>query len=113
MALAANYVLPKSKDMPHSDEYFDKVFSTLLCFLLLWLSITTILKLHFYFKVLFVELNRDESQKYLDQMKQNTASLSNNNPSTLSCRGSFQSSAGSGLQNQGSLAGFYLHTLTF
>ncbi|XP_004485703.1 uncharacterized protein [Cicer arietinum] len=77
--MIANYVLPKSKDMPHSDEYFDKV--------------------------LFVELNRDESQKYLDQMKQNTASLSNNNPSTLSCRGSFQSSAGSGLQNQGSLAG--------
>ncbi|TKY71624.1 Heterogeneous nuclear ribonucleoprotein U protein 1 [Spatholobus suberectus] len=45
MAVAANYVLPKSKDMPHSDEYFDQV--------------------------MFVELNQGESQKYLDQMKQN------------------------------------------
>jgi len=26
MAMAANFVLPKSKDMPYADEYFDMVF---------------------------------------------------------------------------------------
>ncbi|GAU33528.1 hypothetical protein TSUD_386730 [Trifolium subterraneum] len=67
--MIANYVLPKSKDMPHSDEYFDQ----------------------------------DESQKYLDQMKQDIPPLSNNNPPTLSYRGSSQYSAGSSLQNQGNL----------
>lgn len=29
MVVAANYVLPKSKDMPRSDEFFDQVFSNL------------------------------------------------------------------------------------
>ncbi|XP_058749803.1 uncharacterized protein LOC131622781 [Vicia villosa] len=77
--MIANYVLPKSKDFPNSDEYFDKV--------------------------LFVELNREASQKYLDQVKQDTPSLSNNNQSTLSRRGSSQSSFGPALQNQGSSTG--------
>ncbi|WJX26529.1 hypothetical protein P8452_15440 [Trifolium repens] len=81
--MIANYVLPKSKDMPHSDEYFDQV--------------------------LFVELNHDESQKYLDQMKQDIPSLSNNNPLTLSCKGSSQYYAGSALQNQGNLTGSDTH----
>ncbi|PNY09321.1 hypothetical protein L195_g005868 [Trifolium pratense] len=81
--MIANYVLPKSKDMPHSDEYFDQV--------------------------LFVELNRDESQKYLDQMKQDIPFLSNNSPHTLSCKGSSQYSAGSALQNQGNLTGSDIH----
>ncbi|KAL5096588.1 hypothetical protein RYX36_000915 [Vicia faba] len=81
--MIANYVLPKSKDLPYSDEYFDQV--------------------------LFVELNRDVSQKYLDQMKQDTLSLSNNNPSTLSHRGSSQSSSRPALQNQGSSTGSGIH----
>ncbi|GMH26922.1 hypothetical protein Nepgr_028765 [Nepenthes gracilis] len=41
--MIANYVLPKSKDMPGSDEYFDLV--------------------------MFPELNRATSQRYLDEMK--------------------------------------------
>ncbi|XP_058749780.1 uncharacterized protein LOC131622754 [Vicia villosa] len=65
-SMAANYVLPKSKDLPHSDECFDQV--------------------------LFIELNRDASQKYLDQMKQDILSLSYNNQLTLS-RGSSLSSS--------------------
>lgn len=32
MAMAANFVLPKSKDMPLSDEYFDEVFSNQLVY---------------------------------------------------------------------------------
>jgi hypothetical protein len=71
----------------------------------------TILKVYLYFKVLFVELNHDESQKYLDQMKQDIPSLSNNNPLTLSCKGSSQYYAGSALQNQGNFTGFYLLTV--
>ena len=67
----------------------------------------------FYSKVMFVELNRDESQKYLDQMKQDVASISRNNSSTLSCGGSFQSFAGSPLQNQGSSTGFIYLQLFF
>lgn len=60
---------------------------------------------------MFVELNRGESQKYLDQMKQDLSSPSNNDPSTLSRGGSFPPSAGSGLQSQGCLTGFYLHAV--
>ncbi|XP_058749845.1 uncharacterized protein LOC131622832 [Vicia villosa] len=81
--MIANYVLPKSKDFPYSDENFDQV--------------------------LFVELNRGASQKYLDQMKQDTLPLSNNNPSTLSDRGSSQSSSKPALQNQGSSKGNGIH----
>ncbi|XP_058749848.1 uncharacterized protein LOC131622837 [Vicia villosa] len=81
--MIANYVLPKSKDLPYSDENFDQV--------------------------LFVELNQDASQKYLDKMKQDTLPLSNNNPSTLSHRGSSQSSSRSALQNQGSSTGSGTH----
>ncbi|KAK7289619.1 hypothetical protein RIF29_03399 [Crotalaria pallida] len=55
--MIANYVLPKRKDMHQTDEIFDQV--------------------------MFVDLNRDESQKYLNQMKQDLTPLSNNN-STLS-----------------------------
>ncbi|XP_058749829.1 uncharacterized protein LOC131622812 [Vicia villosa] len=81
--MIANYVLPKSKDLPYSDEYFDQV--------------------------LFVELNRDESQKYLDQMKQDTLSLSNTNPSTLSHRGSSESSFRPAFHSQGSSTGSGIH----
>ncbi|KAI5448142.1 hypothetical protein KIW84_015535, partial [Lathyrus oleraceus] len=81
-SMIANYVLPKSKDFPFSDEDFDQV--------------------------LFVELNRDESQKYLDQMKQDTLSLSNNNLSTLAHRGSSHSSVPA-LQNQRSSTGSGIH----
>ncbi|XP_058749852.1 uncharacterized protein LOC131622844 [Vicia villosa] len=81
--MIANYVLPRSKDLPYSDEYFDQV--------------------------LFVELNRDASQKYLDQMKKDTPSLSNNNPPTLSRRGSSQSSSEPALQNKGTSIGSGIH----
>ncbi|XP_028202218.1 heterogeneous nuclear ribonucleoprotein U-like protein 1 isoform X2 [Glycine soja] len=81
--MIANYVLPKSKDMPRSDEFFDQV--------------------------MFVELNRGESQKYLDQMKQNLAYISSNNSSTLPPGGSFESFAGSNLPNKRSLTGSGLH----
>jgi heterogeneous nuclear ribonucleoprotein U-like protein 1 len=59
----------------------------------------------------FVELNRDESQKYLDQMKQDIPSLSKNNPPTFSWKGSSQYYTGSALQNQGNFTGFYLLTV--
>ncbi|CAB4275954.1 unnamed protein product [Prunus armeniaca] len=45
--MLANFILPVSKDMPGSDEFFDQV--------------------------MFVELNREESQRYLDEMKQSLA----------------------------------------
>ncbi|CAL0309423.1 unnamed protein product [Lupinus luteus] len=54
---------------------------------------------------MFVELKQDESQKYLDQMKQDLASISNNNPSTFPCGGSSQSFAESHMQSQGCLTG--------
>ncbi|XP_028801068.1 heterogeneous nuclear ribonucleoprotein U-like protein 1 isoform X2 [Neltuma alba] len=73
-----NFVLPKSKDMPAADEFFDQV--------------------------IFVELNREDSQKYLDQMKQDIASMSNK-LSALPCGGSCQSSIRSPLQNSGSFGG--------
>lgn len=38
----------------------------------------TTLMLYLYFKVIFVELNRDESQRYLDLMKQDIVSDTNN-----------------------------------
>ncbi|KAL5096589.1 hypothetical protein RYX36_000916 [Vicia faba] len=82
--MAANYVLPNSRDFSYSDEDFDQVQ--------------------------FVELSRDTSQKYLDQ---DTPSLSNNNLSTLSHIGSSRSSSGSALQNQGSSTGFYLLAVAF
>ncbi|KAI4296618.1 hypothetical protein L6164_036564 [Bauhinia variegata] len=75
-AMLANFVLPKSKNMPGSDEFFDEV--------------------------MYVELNRDESCKYLEQMKQDLASLSNNNSSMLPHGGCYRSLAGPPLQNQGS-----------
>ncbi|XP_014517726.2 heterogeneous nuclear ribonucleoprotein U-like protein 1 isoform X1 [Vigna radiata var. radiata] len=81
--MIANYVLPESKDMPDSDEVFDQV--------------------------IFVELNQRESQKYLDQMKQNLACVSNNNRSTLPVGGCNESFAGSPLQNKRSLTGSGLH----
>ncbi|KAK7246591.1 hypothetical protein RIF29_41460 [Crotalaria pallida] len=77
--MIANFVLPKSKDMHQTDEFFDQV--------------------------MFVDLNRDESQKYLNQMKQDLTPLSNNN-STLS-RG--KSLSGSHLPSQGSLTGSGIH----
>ncbi|MED6131452.1 hypothetical protein PIB30_010208 [Stylosanthes scabra] len=78
--MIANYVLPKGVvDMPHADEYFDQVK--------------------------FVELNRDESQMYLDQMKQDLTSVSDNSSSTLQRGDSFHSLAASPLQNQGSFTG--------
>ncbi|XP_068497042.1 uncharacterized protein [Phaseolus vulgaris] len=81
--MIANYVLPESKDMPRSDEAFDEV--------------------------MFVELNRSESRKYLDQMKQNLAYVSNNNTSTSSLGGCYESFSGSPLQNKRSLTGSGLH----
>ncbi|XP_054776386.1 uncharacterized protein LOC129284896 isoform X2 [Prosopis cineraria] len=59
--MIGNFILPKSKDMPATDEFFDQV--------------------------IFVELNREESQKYLDQMKQDVASTPSNKSSALPCRG--------------------------
>ncbi|KAB2637452.1 heterogeneous nuclear ribonucleoprotein U-like protein 1 [Pyrus ussuriensis x Pyrus communis] len=53
--MLANFVLPVSKDMRGSDEYFDVA--------------------------MFVELNREESQRYLDEMKW---SLASNNSNTYS-----------------------------
>ncbi|XP_058749807.1 uncharacterized protein LOC131622786 isoform X1 [Vicia villosa] len=82
-SMIANYVLPKSKNLPHSDEHFDQV--------------------------LFIELDRDTSQKYLDQMKQDILSPSYNNPLALSLRGSSQSSSGPALQNQRSSTGSGIH----
>ncbi|XP_058749782.1 uncharacterized protein LOC131622757 [Vicia villosa] len=82
-SMIANYVLPKSKDLPHSDECFDQV--------------------------LFIELNRDASQKYLDQMKQDILSSSYNSPLTLSLRGSSHSSSGPTLQNQRNSTGSGIH----
>ncbi|XP_027931572.1 heterogeneous nuclear ribonucleoprotein U-like protein 1 isoform X3 [Vigna unguiculata] len=81
--MIANYVLPESKDMPHSDEVFDQV--------------------------MFEEMNQSESQKYLDQMKQNLACVSNNNRSTLPLGGCNESFVGSHLQNKRSLTGSGLH----
>ncbi|CAJ1961538.1 unnamed protein product [Sphenostylis stenocarpa] len=81
--MIANYVLPESKNMPHSDEVFDQV--------------------------MFVELNRSESQKYLDKMKQNLAYISNNKSSTLSLVGCYESFAGSSSQNKRSSTGHGLH----
>ncbi|MED6207533.1 hypothetical protein PIB30_036690 [Stylosanthes scabra] len=83
MAVAANYVFPKGVDMPHADEYFDQVK--------------------------FVELNRDESQMYSDQMKQDLRSVSDNSSSTLQRSDSFHSLAGSPLQYQGSFTGGVNH----
>nr|XP_011460299.1 PREDICTED: heterogeneous nuclear ribonucleoprotein U-like protein 1 [Fragaria vesca subsp. vesca] len=66
--MLANYVLPVSRDMPRSDELFDEV--------------------------MFVELNREESQRHLDEMKQELArasSLKSNNSSPYTCGNSVQS----------------------
>ena len=66
-----------------------------------------------FFKVIFVELNREESQKYLDQMKQDLVSVSKDDTSTLPCGDSFKSFPLSTLQTQGSLAGLpYIIFLT-
>jgi len=60
---------------------------------------------------MFVELNRSESRKYLDQMKQNLAYVSNNNTSTSSLGGCYESFSGSPLQNKRSLTGFYIRAV--
>ena len=75
MVVAANYVLPKSNDMPCSDEFFYQVFSNLVYFMFC-------LNIYLYFEVMFVELNQGKSQKYLDLMNQNLAYISCNNSST-------------------------------
>ncbi|KAL6282219.1 hypothetical protein ACE6H2_013148 [Prunus campanulata] len=56
--MLANFILPVSKDMPGSDEFFDQV--------------------------MFVELNREESQRYLDEMKQSLACKSDWNSNNSS-----------------------------
>lgn len=80
--MLANYVLPKSKDMNGTDEYFDQV--------------------------VFVELNRGESQRYLDEMKSALRSISNlssNRESSPFSRGSpVQSFTSHPPENQGGLA---------
>ncbi|KAF8391424.1 hypothetical protein HHK36_023729 [Tetracentron sinense] len=77
--MLANYVLPMSKDMPGSDEYFDQV--------------------------MFPELNRVESQRYLDEMKRALGSTSNlnskNNLSPYSRECSVRSFTSPSLQNRG------------
>ncbi|KAK9930595.1 hypothetical protein M0R45_027630 [Rubus argutus] len=54
----ADYVLPVSKDMPGSDELFDEV--------------------------MFVELNREESQRRLDEMQDEVSNLNSNSSSLYS-----------------------------
>ncbi|KAF3954508.1 hypothetical protein ACB098_05G197800 [Castanea mollissima] len=79
--MLANFVLPGRKDMPGSDEYFDQV--------------------------IFVELNRAESQRHLDEMKNALAAapnLNSNNSSPYSREGSIQPYTGFMPQHQGSLA---------
>ncbi|KAK9930593.1 hypothetical protein M0R45_027628 [Rubus argutus] len=61
----ADYVLPVSKDMPGSDELFDEV--------------------------MFVELNREESQRRLDEMQDEVSNLNSNSSSLYSCRNCVQS----------------------
>ncbi|KAL5986842.1 hypothetical protein ACLOJK_015176 [Asimina triloba] len=56
LSFSANYVLPVSKDMPRADELFDQTFP-------LYCTDSCILK------VMFPELNRAESQRYLNEMK--------------------------------------------
>ncbi|KAK9906071.1 hypothetical protein M0R45_000057 [Rubus argutus] len=63
--MLAKYVLPVSKDMPGSDELFDEV--------------------------MFVELNREESQRDLDEMKQVVSNWNSNNSLPCSCGNSVQS----------------------
>ncbi|XP_062026473.1 uncharacterized protein LOC133742809 [Rosa rugosa] len=58
--LLGNFVLPVSKDVPCSDELFDEV--------------------------MFVELNRDESHKLLEEMKQEESDLNSNDSSPYSCK---------------------------
>ncbi|KAK9267331.1 hypothetical protein L1049_009755 [Liquidambar formosana] len=78
-AMLANYVLPMSKDIPGSVEYFDEV--------------------------IFPELNRGESQRYLEEMKHALASTSNLNLKSdslpYSQENSFQSYNSPSLQNRG------------
>ncbi|KAK9930497.1 hypothetical protein M0R45_027534 [Rubus argutus] len=61
----ADYVLHVSKDMPGSDELFDEV--------------------------MFVELNREESQRRLDEMQEEVSNLNLNSSSPYSCRDCVQS----------------------
>ncbi|CAK9327400.1 unnamed protein product [Citrullus colocynthis] len=56
--MLANYILPTTKDMPGSEEYFDEV--------------------------IFVELDRAESQRYLDGMKRALPSESRDNVTSFS-----------------------------
>ncbi|KAL5774597.1 hypothetical protein ACOSP7_012154 [Xanthoceras sorbifolium] len=80
--MLANYVLPVSKDMPGSDELFDKV--------------------------MFVELDREEAQRHLDEMKHALGSASNSNLQTnyspYSHESFVESFARPSLKNQRALA---------
>ncbi|XP_061988621.1 uncharacterized protein LOC133707098 [Rosa rugosa] len=58
--MLANFALPVTKDVPCSDELFDEV--------------------------MFVELNRDESHKLLEEMKQEESDVNSNYSSPYSCR---------------------------
>ncbi|PRQ21550.1 putative SPRY domain, concanavalin A-like lectin/glucanase domain-containing protein [Rosa chinensis] len=58
--LLATFVLPVSKDVTCSDEFFDEV--------------------------MFVELNRDESHNVLEEMKQEESDLNSNDSSPYSCK---------------------------
>ncbi|KAL2467238.1 heterogeneous nuclear ribonucleoprotein U-like protein 1 [Abeliophyllum distichum] len=86
-SMLANYILPMSKEMPGADEYFDEV--------------------------LFVELNRAESQRLLDEMKRDLNAKQDVSPysressmqlygtSLQHCHGaSVQSHTGFSFQNQ-------------
>ncbi|KAL9251803.1 Heterogeneous nuclear ribonucleoprotein U-like protein [Drosera capensis] len=58
--MLANYILPTSKDMPHTDEAFDQV--------------------------IFTELNRVDAQKYLDKMKRDLLAPTKTNANYLVSR---------------------------
>ncbi|XP_057796345.1 uncharacterized protein LOC131012408 isoform X2 [Salvia miltiorrhiza] len=75
--MLANFTLPMSKDMPGADEYFDQVW--------------------------FVELNRAEAQRSLDEMKREASVLMSYNSSSLQHRENApdQSYIGTSFQNQG------------
>lgn len=108
MFLEANYILPMSKDMPGSDELFDKVIihrrmHTYGC-CLSWYLI-----LRFLVKVIFVELDRGEAQRHLDEMKRALGSASNSNILTNQSSSfhetSVHSSTRPSLEYRGSLLG--------
>ncbi|KAH6776051.1 hypothetical protein C2S52_013612 [Perilla frutescens var. hirtella] len=81
--MIANFTLPISKDMPRADEYFDQVW--------------------------FVELNRAEAQRSLDEMKRETSVLmSSSSPSFQHCeKAPNQSYTGTSFHIQEEFAGSY------